>query len=270
MTFGLFFVVTSATTFLAPAAASDFWDEVRHPGLRAWRQDIAQARLALRAHRFREAMAAANAAVARLPEQAEGYVVRALAAAQLGAPEDACRDLRRALELDPASLDDPLDAGRAAQILAGRGDFEAAARVLRRALARMREGHSRRALYTLYGDVLSALGPAHNADAIRAYREALRTAQRDPRASLGLALALYREDAQGTEWRALARSVAARGRLEILLGGLALSEADRQARRAVLAEAIGDEAAARAAWGAAQSGPWAAHAAARAEERSPR
>ncbi len=263
LTFLLLCAVIATT---GDVAASDFWDEVRNPGQRVWREDVARARLALRARRFEDARDAANAAVARLPDRAEGYVVRALVAGELGALQDAHRDLHRAIEIDPTSLDDPLDAGPAAQLLARQGDLSTAVSVLGRVLSRMRDGHSRRILYSLYGDILGALGPQRNADAIRAYREALRGARRDPRATLGLALALRRETSDGVEWRDLARAVAARGRLEVLLANLPLSEAERQARRAVIAEAIGDEAAARAAWTAANTGPWAGHAAAQANE----
>ncbi|MEM9073325.1 MAG: tetratricopeptide repeat protein [Myxococcota bacterium] len=258
-------VMTIATLLPAGARASDFWDEVRTPGLRAWRNDLARARVALRARRFDQARTAAEAAITRLPDRAEGHVVRALVAGEVGALERAKEYLLTALSHDPGCLDNPAEGARAAEIFAKTGDYPHARQVLARLLGRMQPGGIRRTLYGLYGDVLLSLGPDQTADAIRAYREALRSGRHDPRASLGLALALRRQTAEGTEWRDLARSVASRGRLEALLSSLAVPEEERAARRAVAAEAIEDEAAARTAWRSIESGPWADHAAEQAQ-----
>ncbi|MAC28606.1 MAG: hypothetical protein CMH59_19355, partial [Myxococcales bacterium] len=216
-----------------------------------------------------QARQAADAAVRRLPERALGYVLRGLAAGQGGDLAPAIADFEAALERDPASLDEPLDGARAAELLARGGRHDLAARVLGRVLGRMREGGGRRSLYALYGDVLLTLGPARLSDAVRAYREALRTAAHDPRAGIGLALALRRQaaatDGAGDEWRVLARRVAARGRLDALLNSIDVPESERAARRAVALEASGDRAAARNAWLQAEHGPWAAQAHAAAE-----
>lgn len=250
------------------AQASDFWDEVRTPGLRVWREDLARARLALRARRFVQAREAATLAIQTLPQRAEGYVVRARVSAEQGVVAGAREDLLAALERDESSLDSPEDGTPAAEVLARAGDYQTAARVLQRVLGRMRSGGSRRMLYGLYGDVLMALGPDRLVDAIRAYREALRAARHDPRSSLGLALALRRTpgaDRDAPEWRDLARRVAARGRVEALLASLPIPDEERVARRAITLEATDDVAAATEAWASIAEGIWQEHASTQAE-----
>lgn len=246
--------------------ASDFWDEVRTPGLGAWREDVARARAALRARRLDQARAAADDAARRLPQRAEAYVVRALAAGEQGDLPTAMRDLERALSLDAASLDDVDDAQRAGEIAARSGAYALAARVLERTLARMRAGTARQGLYRLYGDVLLCLGPERLDDAIRAYREAMRSTGSQPLAALGLALALHRSG-EAVEWRDHAHRVAARGRLDNILSSLFVTESERWARRAVVLEAI-EDAAAREAWSHVE-GPWAEHAATAQERLTP-
>ncbi|MCB9618534.1 MAG: tetratricopeptide repeat protein [Sandaracinus sp.] len=240
------------------AHASEFWDEVKTPGLRLWRQDMTRARAALRARRLAQAREAASAAIRRLPERAEGWLVRGLAAGEAGELDAARDDLLHARRLDPAALDEPAEGARAGELLARAGSHAEAAEVLGRVLARARSGQARHGLYGLYGDALSVLGPERLEDAERAYREALRDSPHDPRASLGLALVLVRGRDDDLEWRELARRIAALGRLDALLLGLEVPEPERAARRAVVLEALGDAAGARTAWTAAsRDGAWA-------------
>ncbi len=264
-------VICASVDVPTPAHASDFWDEVRTPGLRVWREDLARARLALRARRFVQAREAATLAIQTLPQRAEGYVVRARVSAEQGVVEGAREDLLAALERDESALDSPEDGTPAAEVLARAGDYTTAARVLQRVLGRMRSGGSRRMLYGLYGDVLMALGSERLVDAVRAYREALRAARHDPRSSLGLALALRRTpgaDRDAPEWRDLARRVAARGRVEALLASLPIPEEERLARRAITLEAMDDNAGAVESWGSIAAGVWQSHAAEQAEALS--
>ena len=245
----------------ASAAASDFWDEVRQPGLHAYRRSMEEATLALRAHRFRRALEIASEASRELPDLALAYAVVGLARGELGELEAAAMTLQQALAIDESVLDDPAQGTQAATFFARADHPERAAKVLRRLLGRMRDGPRRQVVYGLYGDVLLTMGPEFVLDAIRAYREALRSVAHDPRASLGLALALHRTDvADATEWRELASGVSARGRLDALVASLPVPEWERAARRAIALESIGDRAGARDAWDHAREGPWAAHA----------
>ncbi|MAQ15095.1 MAG: hypothetical protein CMN30_09925 [Sandaracinus sp.] len=246
-------------TLAAPAAASDFWDEVREPGSRAYAEEVRQARRALRSRERTRAAQLARSAIERLPERPEARVVLGLA---LG-PEDpatGAEELARALSTDPGALDDESDGADAADVLARGGRYELAADLMGRLLGRMRAGAARQNLYVLYGDVLGLRGPEHLDDAERAYREALRAVPHEPRASIGLALVLHRRGDDTDEWRRLAERVAARGRVESLLASLPLPDAERAARRALVLTAIGDRSGARSAWDLAREGAWTDHA----------
>ena len=262
----LVLLVTAALALLStprPAAAGDFWEEVRTPGLRAWRTTMEDARQALRNRRFSVARRLASDAIGRLPDRAEAYAVRGLAAAGEQDHERALGDLRRALALDATVLDDPL-AGygpRAATALARAGATDDAVRVLARALGRMRPGGGRRALYGFYGDLLQLLGPERLEEARRAYREALRGGPGDAGVLLGLALAEHRAGLVEAGLATARQAVSSRN-LTLLAGSRQVPAPEQAARRAVGLAAIGDRAGARTAWAeaAAGGGPWAAHA----------
>ena len=243
-----------ATLATSSAHASDFWDEVRTPGLTAYRADVETARNALGARRLAQATTLATEAIARLPDRPEAFVVRGFAKGEAGEVEAVTEGLLRALELDASALDDPSAGSRAAELLARGAHLDAAAEVLARVLGRMHASALRQTVYALHGDVLLSRGPEHLQDALRAYREAVR-GNATPRAELGLALALYRAGDEA-EWSALARSVAAHGRLDPLLENLPVPDTEREARRALVLEATGDTAAARGAWDLSRGGAW--------------
>jgi len=232
----------------APAAASDFWDEVRTPGLREWKRNVREARAAAAAGNWDAALAESEAAIARIEDRAEAHVLRGRALGELGRLDVAITAFSRALELDETTLDSAEDGVHAARIAASARAPELAVRILPRVLGNMRPSSERADLYALYGDVLSALGPEYLRRAIVAYREATRHGGRGGvQAALALALALRRagEELEASD---LARDVAARGRVDALVGGVAVPEPERAARRAVVLDAIGDRAGAREAW----------------------
>jgi tetratricopeptide (TPR) repeat protein len=243
------------------ARASDFWDEVKTPGLRLYRQRLVETREALAARRWTDAVAAADAAIARLPDRGEARALRGRALTELGRLDEAIGEFEAAIERDPAALDDPETGGGAAILAASVARSDLALRILSRVLGRAASGTSamqaaRRAdLYALQADLLLTSGPDRVRDAILSYREALRQSD-DPRVSIGLALALARvgDDLEASD---LARGVAAAGRLDGLLAGLHVPAPERAARRAFVLEASGDRAGARAAWAEAQAHePW--------------
>ncbi|MEM1417722.1 MAG: tetratricopeptide repeat protein [Myxococcota bacterium] len=246
-----------------PAGAGDFWDEVRTPGLKLWRATMREARTALRNRRFGVARNRANDAIELLPERAEAYVVRGLAAGAEGQLDAARDDLRTALARDPAVLDDPLDGygARAAEVLARAGATDDAVAVLARVLGSMRAGGGRRVLFGLYGDLLQMLGPERLDDALRAYREALRGGVGDPGVQLGLALAEHRQGLLDAS-AATARRAVARGNVLLIASARRVPGHEQAARRAVGLMAMGDLRGARTAWRdvAAVEGPWQAHA----------
>ncbi|MDH5492965.1 MAG: hypothetical protein OEY14_13505 [Myxococcales bacterium] len=248
------------------ARASDFWEEVRNPGMRAHGRDMAAGRAALAERQYAQALTAANRARDRHPERADAHVLRALALSGLGHRQDALEAAREALRLDSAAFDAPHEGGGMATTAAEAGDFALAAEILGRLVRMMRPSGLRRFLYALYADVLSALGPEREQDCVRAYQIATRArAAVDPRVAIGLAIALHR---RGEVERAaeLARSAQRVGDLATFLALLPLPEEERAARLAVAAEAAEQSETASEHWArAAAGGPWAEHASAQLE-----
>lgn len=238
----------------SPAHASDFWDEVKNPGLRRYHRHLSDGRAAAADGRFEGALFEADAAVARLPNGAEGYVLRGRALGELGRLGEAAAAYEHAIGLDLMALSSATEGRKAAEFLAQAGRYELAARVLPNVLGRMRPSSARVELYALYGDVLMSRGPDQVREAISAYREALRRGgAHDPRSALGLALAL-RRIGEDEEARVVARGVAARGRLGTTLAALPVPEAERAARRAIALMAAGDREGAHRAWEEAAEG----------------
>lgn len=269
---GRAFVVILAVLIPAQgAAASDFWDEVRTPGLREYRREIVEARAALRAGSFDQALAHAELALARLGQRPEAHAARGRALGGLRRDREACTALSRALEIDESSLDDLEDGAHASVIAATAGSYELAARILSRVLGRLRAPQPRHELYALYGDVLLSLGPERLQEAILAYREAVRVqGPGATRVMIGLALAL-RRSGERLEAADLAREVAGQGRIDATLTGLPVPESERAARRAIVLAAIGDQEGARQAWTEASTGAaWANHARAELQEPAAR
>ena len=283
-----------AATWVAatPAMASDFWDEVKTPGLRVYRQHLRAARTALDGDDFDGARQNASDAIARIEDRPEAHVILGLALGELGRPAEGADAFTRALTLDRGALDTPEDGGQAARIAAMAGQYPLAARILERVLGRMPAVPQRAELYALFGDVLLTLGPSSLRDATIAYGEAYRhTAGGNMRALIGLCLALRRsshgypaeDDAspsqqpeggrpprdrtrsddsaavdEGVQMTAL---LAGRAGLDGIVVRLPIPATERAARRALIAESQGDHAAAQAAWrDAAADGPWRDHA----------
>lgn len=236
------------------ARASDFWDEVKNPGLRSYRRQVAEGRAAAAAGRFEDALADAEGAIGRMADRPDAWILKGRALGELGRLEGATEAFERALTLDPDSLARDDDGRHAAQLLAAGGRHDLAAQILPRILGRMTASSTRVELYALYGDVLATLGPERLREAIAAYREAVRHGGRhDPRAALGLALCLRRAGRED-EARDLARGASTRGRIDGVLHALPIPDAERAARRAVALMAIGDREGARQAWREASSG----------------
>lgn len=218
------------------ASASDFWEEVKTPGLRIHRREIERAELALRARRYEDALSAADAAIALVEGAPRAHVLRALSLGELRRMDEAMAELRVALEIDARCLDEIATGRRAAELATVAGDYEMAAHVLERVLGHMSRGRMRRTLYALYGDVLSSIGPTRLRDSVAAYREALRgRSGSHERAALGLALALARSGEE-VESTSLLREIADSSNLESLIRAMAVPEGERDARRALIAE----------------------------------
>jgi tetratricopeptide (TPR) repeat protein len=265
---GLAFSLVVLVAPFPSARASDFWDEVRVPGLPGYRAAVARAEVALRARHFADALTFADHALEQRDDRPEAHRLRGLALGALGRDADAIPSLARALELDVSAFDDPVSGAVAAHIAVRAEAWALAERILHRAAAAMAPHPARKGLYADYGDVLLTLGPAHLEASIRAYEVALRDGHgHDPRAALGLALALHR-DGRPEEAEPLIDALRRTVRMEAVLAAVAAPLAERKARIALLREAAGARDEARAAWAAAtERSEWAEHARAQVARR---
>jgi tetratricopeptide (TPR) repeat protein len=237
------------------AAASDFWDEVRSPGLAAHRAQLVHAAEALSRNRASAALHHAEAAIAAQPERAAGHALRGRALLALARHGEATAAFEQALARDPRALDDDAGAEAAAQsaLYVGRPDLTL--RVANRWLAQTRDARARGRALLMLADALQLSGPSDLRRAVAAYREALIDSAHEQRALLGLALALHRSG-EGDEAIALARRAGEKP------GPTALPPHELAARTALWLSAIGDRAAAGEAWARAAEGGhvWSEHA----------
>ena len=258
-TFLLTFLLAAVLTFAhSSVMASDFWDEVREPGISHYRRVTEEADLALRARRLTDALRLAEEAIALIADAPQGHLIRGVAVGERGAVDDGAQSIARALALDPACADGPF-AERATEVLLRAGRLPAVRSILERAVRSAGPGPARDALFAVYGDVLQALGSEHLEAAIGAYREALRATGHSGRAHLGLALALRRRGDPETVWRPSAQAAADSTARQLLLS-LTLPPAELESRAALLMEVGDDAMGARTAWERAATGPWAAFA----------
>jgi tetratricopeptide (TPR) repeat protein len=240
------------------ARASDFWDEVRNPGLFGHLAHLRKGRDALATNHWDLALAEADAAIALCQDCADGLVLRGRALAASAHPEDAVVAFERALSLRADALDDASDALAAATGALHADHPQLSAAILTRVLALCRDPLARSRALAMLADALQAEGPAELRQAIAAYGEALRDDEARKHALLGLALALHRKG-EPAQALSLARQA---GELETSTPDNWLPESEQQARLALWLSSIGDHSAAAQAWQrAAQSnGPWAEHA----------
>lgn len=243
----------------APALASDFWEEVRTPGLRAYTQLVANARRSFNAAQHTVALGFADEAHALLPTRSEALVVRGRALASMSRLSEAREAFEQALSIRSDALDDSQDAHAAARVAAEAADYALASRILSRAVDREAPGSVRASLYVLLGDVEQCQGREHLRDAVTAYRAGLRTAGSDLRSRAGLALALRRLGERNDAQTALGSVLATGGRVGSAFTAARsfLPASEIAAREALLLETLRDEAGARDAWTrAAVEGPW--------------
>src|SRR5262249_2374396 len=155
-----------AATCLAIAAgsqrarASDFWDEVRNPGLAQHRRELRRAAAALRDNQVEFARAAAKRAIEVCATCADGHVMLARTLAMSGDVAAANASFARALELAPDALDAvEADALVAASCTLRAGQAERGAALLTRLLALSREATPHARALAMLGDALQLLGP---------------------------------------------------------------------------------------------------------------
>jgi tetratricopeptide (TPR) repeat protein len=240
------------------ANASDFWDEVRNPGLFGHRSHVRGGRQAIATNRGDLALREADTAIALCQACADGHVLRGRALTASGRLEDAVASFERALGLREDALDDASDALTAAMSALRAGHLQLSATILTRVLALSRDPIARSRALAMLADALQAQGPAELRRALAAYGEAMRDDEARKHALLGLALALHRKG-EPAQALSLARQA---GELETRAASNWLPEPEREARLALWLGAIGDHSAAVQAWqlAADSNGPWREHA----------
>jgi hypothetical protein len=240
------------------ARASDFWDEVRNPGLFAHLGHLRTGRNALATNHAELALIEANAAIASCQDCADGHVLRGRALAASAHQEDAVVAFEHALGLHADALDDASDALPAAISALRSGQPQLSAAILTRTLALCRDPIARSRALAMLADALQAQGPPELRRAIAAYGEAMRDDEARKHALLGLALALHRKG-EPAQALSLARQA---GEPETSSAGNWLPEPERDARLALWLGSIGDHSAAAQAWqrAAENGGPWREHA----------
>ncbi|MEM9864040.1 MAG: hypothetical protein AAF938_20745 [Myxococcota bacterium] len=247
--------------------ASDFWDEVREPGLIRFRRLIEEATIALRGRRLADVERIATEALSLLPDRPEPRVLRGLAHAGRGATQSAVEDLQAALATEADAIGRPWT-DQAAAVLVKGGALEDAAGVLARALRVDAPSRSRDRRFLLLAHVTLALGRGEAA--VDAYRETMRSGQGSPAAWLGLALALRRTDGSRAEADELvARAAGALTRPNLLALDPDLPTYEIAAREAILMEQAGDRLGAQSAWDRAREGPYSEHARAQSAALQP-
>lgn len=247
--------VASSLTFVPVARASDFWDEVKNPGLRHYRLNLAASQEALRARRFTEARERASLARDLFPERVEAYLLSGIAAGEEELDDELVTNLTRGLDLFEEGTVDSRLLVRAATTAARAHEFEIAVPFLRSVLRTMRPGSHRNHLFCLFADSLMALGPGQLSDAVRAYREAARRPGTfRAQARIGLSLALRRQGQP--DWRTHLEGLTERD-LERVNTQVLLPEGERAARDALYRESQDDDEGARAGWELAMAvEPW--------------
>jgi tetratricopeptide (TPR) repeat protein len=253
--------VLGVTGAIAPnsAAASDFWDNVRAPGLGAYRLHLRLAAAAFAGNRSDVALQEADVAIQKCADCEAAHVMRGRALIAVGRNGEALSAFEHALALDANALSQAADARAAARSAINVGKPELGVAVLRRLLERSDDPRGDPLAQIMLADALQAVGPATLRNAIVAYREAIEDDASAAQAVLGLALALHRSGdvAQGL---ALLRRTGPQAGLGTAGGWL--SGPERAARVGLWLTAIDDLPAARDAWlrAADGGGPWCDHA----------
>jgi tetratricopeptide (TPR) repeat protein len=251
-------IATLLLAWSARVSASDFWDEVRNPGLFAHRAHVQNGWKALQTNRAALALTEAEAAIARCNVCADGHVLYGRALIANSRDRESVPAFERAIALRADALDAISDALAAAASALRMGRPEFSVTVLGRTLALCRDPTARGKALAMLADALLAEGPGELRRAIATYGEAMHDDYARKHALLGLALALHREG-EVTQALLLASKAAESDASSIPDW---LPEPERAARSALWSAAIGDQHAAAEAWSRAAigGGPWTEHA----------
>ena len=192
--FGLALTITLGP--LSAAADSDFWAEVRRPGITAYQRAMAEGRVLREQGRLREALEALGRATQALPDEAEGHRWRGNVLFDLDDPRGAVDAWDRARELDPMLAENVRHAFDMAIALSKTQDFVRTVAEYERIVPRLGAGEDaefRAGVFANCAEAQMAQGRDHLDAAVRNYRRSLEELSTYRLGHWGLAVSLDRQ-----------------------------------------------------------------------------
>jgi len=185
-----------AGTRAARAERSEFWAEVRRPGITVFRRSMAEGRVLREQGRVREALEAFDRATRALPDEAEGHLWRGNVLFDLDDAPGAVDAWDRARELDPTiaegvrhSFDMAIALSKAQEFVRTVSEYE---RIIPR-LGPSDDAEFRAGVFANCAEAQMAQGRDHLDAAVRNYRRSLEELPTYRLGHWGLAVALDRQ-----------------------------------------------------------------------------
>lgn len=195
----------------APARAdSEFWSEVRRPGITTYRRSMGEGRVLREQGRLREALIAFDRAAEALPDEAEGHLWRGNVLFDLGDAAGAVDAWDRARELDPSLAEGVRHSFDMAIALSKAQDFARTIAEYERIVPRLGpsdDAELRAGVFANLAEAQMALGRDQLDTAVRNYRRALEELPTYRLGHWGLAVALDRQGSLGESREELRRAI---------------------------------------------------------------
>lgn len=196
---------------VAPAhAESDFWAEVRRPGITVYRRSMAEGRVLREQGRLREALVAFDRAAAALPDEPEGHLWRGNVLFDLDDARGAIDAWDSARELDPTIAEGVRHAFDMAIALSKAQEIARTVAEYERIIPRLSAGDDpelRAGIFANCGEAQMAQGRDQLDAAVRNYRRALEEMPTYRLGHWGLAVALDRQGSLAEAREELRRAI---------------------------------------------------------------
>lgn len=209
-----FLVVLVLALGAAPASVaaegSEFWAEVRRPGITIYRRSMAEGRVLREQGRVRDSLAAFDRATRALPDEAEGHLWRGNILSDLDDARGAVDAWDRARELDPTLAEGVRHAFDMAIALSKTQDFPRTVAEYERIVQRLGssdDAEFRAGVFANCAEAQMAQGRDHLDAAVRNYRRALEELPTYRLGHWGLAVALDRQGSQAEAREELRRAI---------------------------------------------------------------
>lgn len=190
--------VLLAVALAAPTARADseFWSEVRRPGITAYRRSMAEGRVLREQRRLREALAAFDLATQALPDEAEGHLWRGNVLFEMNDARGAVDAWDRAREIDPMLAESVRPSFDMAIALSKTEDYVRTVAEYERIVPRLGAGEDpefRAGVFANCAEAQMAQGRDHLDAAVRNYRRSIEEVSTYRLGHWGLAVALDRQ-----------------------------------------------------------------------------